>query len=200
MPRVLYALTQLAIHCQACCLPLATADVLDFSSSLLFSSHMPAKSWFQMWSKALMPSVLSQCAWQRWLQLVRCYGHNSFYVHVLCSRLSKAGLKMTLLRSISSIAFVRFTRTGVERKVELALWIRPQESHDHWLSFAFVIRPTRQVGLFIYLFFYHFNEAKKAESKLTYTSKVITVNMSAKWFQEIGWTFTAYLSWCFVPY
>lgn len=38
-----------------------------------------------------------------------------------------------------------------------------------------------QVGLFIYLFiFCHFNEAKKAESKLTYTSKVITVNIGAK--------------------
>lgn len=83
-----------------------------------------------------------------WLQLVRCCGHNPFYEHVLSSRLSKPGLKMTLLRSIRLIAFVRFIWTGMERKVELALWLGPQESHDHWLSFAFVIWPTRQVGLF----------------------------------------------------
>lgn len=43
-------------------------------------------------------------------------------------------------------------------------------------------------------FFCHFNEAKKAESKRTYTSKVATVNISAKWIsEETGW---AYLSWC----
>lgn len=46
----------------------------------------------------------------------------------------------------------------------------------HFLPLLFD-QPDKLVYLFI---FCHFNEAKKAESKLTYTSKVITVNIGAK--------------------
>lgn len=81
VPWKTYTLTQLffAILCHACCLPLMAAAVPDFS--FMCSSSYVAKLFFapNMWSKVLLPSVLSQHAWRTWLQLVQSCRHHTFF-------------------------------------------------------------------------------------------------------------------------